>query len=132
MLYSLNRWENQDLITKMTERAGFVIADRYYPSNLAYGVARGLDLGWLVELDRGFPSASLVIVLDVPVPASFARKSRGRDVHERDRQLLVKVRRTYRTLARRFDWKIVDATRPFEEVHETVWNIVRKKFRLTP
>jgi dTMP kinase len=130
MLYSLNRWENQELITKLTERADFVIADRYYPSNLAYGVARGLSLGWLQELDRGLPTANLVIVLDAPVPASFTRKSRGRDVHERDRQLLFRVRRTYRTIARMLNWKIVDATHSFEEVHEAVWSIVRQKFRL--
>ncbi|HXL50647.1 MAG TPA: hypothetical protein VN949_02410, partial [Candidatus Limnocylindrales bacterium] len=42
MLYSLNRWENQELITNLTEKSDFVIADRYYPSNLAYGVSRGL------------------------------------------------------------------------------------------
>ena len=130
MLYSLNRWENQELITELIERADFVIADRYYPSNLAYGVARGLSLGWLQELDRGLPTASLVIVLDVPVPASFARKSRGRDVHERNRQLLIRVRQTYRTIARMLDWKIVDATHPVERVHEAVWSIVRQRFRL--
>ncbi len=132
MLYSLNRWENQELITKLSENSDFVIADRYYPSNLAYGVSRGLHIDWLQELDRGLPTASLVIVLDVPVPASFARKSRARDVHERNRQLLLRVRRTYQTLANRMDWKIVDATRPVGEVHEAVWSIVRKKFRLQP
>jgi dTMP kinase len=132
MLYSLNRWENQELITKLTDRADFVIADRYSPSNLAYGVSRGLSLEWLQELDRGLPTASLVIVLDVSVPASFARKSRGRDVHERNRQLLLKVRRAYRTLAKRLHWNMVDATRPVEEVHKDVWTTVRRKFRLTP
>src|SRR2546428_8944406 len=131
MLYSLNRWENQELITNLTEKSDFVIADRYYPSNLAYGVSMGLSLEWLQGLDRGLPTASLVIVLDVPVPESFARKSRGRDVHEKNRQLLAKVRRTYQTLAKKLGWKIVDATRPVEEVHEAVWGLVRKKFGLT-
>jgi thymidylate kinase len=81
-------------------------------------------------LDRGLPTASLVIVLDVPVPASFTRKSRGRDVHEKNRQLLVKVRRTYQTLAKKLGWKMVNATRSVEEVHEAVWSIVRHKFGL--
>ena len=132
MLYSLNRWENQEQIIKLVQNSDFVIADRYYPSNLAYGVSRGLSMEWLQGLDQGLPTASLVIVLDVPVPASFARKSKGRDVHEKNRQLLVKVRRIYRTLAKKLGWKMVDATRPVEEVHEAVWSIVRKKFRLTP
>jgi dTMP kinase len=132
MLYSLNRWENQELITKLTENADFVIADRYYPSNLAYGVSRGLSLEWLQGLDRGLPSASLVIVLDVPLRASFARKSTGRDIHEKNKELLSRVRQAYRILAKKLDWQMVDATRPVGEVHETVWRIVRKKFRLTP
>jgi dTMP kinase len=130
MLYSLNRWENQEQIVKLTENSDFVIADRYYPSNFTYGVSRGLRLDWLQGLDRGLPVASLVIVLDVPVHSSFSRKSRGRDVHERDKQLLTKVRRTYGALAKKFDWKMVDATRSVDEVHETVWTLVRKKFRL--
>jgi len=88
-------------------------------------------LEWLQGLDRGLPTASLVIVLDVPVPASFARKSRGRDVHEKNRQLLVKVRRRYQTLAKKLGWKMVDATRPVEKVHEAIWRLVRKKFGLT-
>jgi dTMP kinase len=132
MLYSLNRWENQELIVELTENSDYVIADRYYPSNLAYGVSRGLSLDWLQELDKGLPPTSLVIVLDVPVIASFDRKSAGRDVHERDKQFLLKVRRIYKTLARRLDWKIVDATRPVEKVHEAVWSIVKKRFRLAP
>jgi len=132
MLYSLNRWENQEQIIKLTQNSDFLIADRYYPSNLAYGVSRGLSLDWLQELDRGLPTVNLVVVLDVPVPASFVRKSTGRDVHERDKQLLTNVRRTYGVLAKKLDWKIVDAARSVDEVHDAVWSIVRKKFRLTP
>ena len=130
MLYSLNRWENQEQIVKLTQNSDFVIADRYYPSNLAYGVSRGLSLDWLQGLDRGLPTASLVIILDVPVHSSFTRKSTGRDAHERDKQLLTRVRRTYGALAKKFDWRIVDATRTVEEVHEAVWTLVKKKFRL--
>ena len=131
MLYSLNRWENQEQILKLVQNSDFVIADRYYPSNLAYGVSRGLSLEWLQGLDRGLPTASLVILLDVPVNSSFTRKSKDRDAHERDKQLLTKVRRTYGALAKKFGWKIVDATRSVEEVHEAVWGLVRKRFELT-
>src|SRR5207245_1904955 len=130
MLYSLNRWENQELIVKLTETADFVIADRYYPSNFAYGVSRGLSLGWLQGLDRGLPTASLVIVLDVPVPSSFSRKSTGRDVHEKDRQLLLKVRRTYGRLAKKLGWKIVDGNRALGESPEAATGILRKQRRM--
>ena len=130
MLYSLNRWENQEQIVKLTQDSDFVIADRYSPSNLAYGVSRGLSLKWLQGLDLGLPTASLVILLDVPVHSSFTRKYKGRDVHERDEQFLSKVRRTYGTLAKKLEWRVIDATPSVDEVHAAVWSIVRKKFRV--
>lgn len=130
MLYSLNRWENRRLISNLVASSDFVIADRYIPSNLAYGVSRGLRLDWLRGLDKGLPTSGLVIVLDVPVRSSFNRKTKNRDVHERDQKFLNEVRRTYRLLARRLGWKIVDATRSVEEVHATIWKIVARDFTL--
>jgi dTMP kinase len=130
MLYSLNRWENLSLIKKHVDQSDFLIADRYTPSNLAYGVSKGLDQRWLVELDRGLPQPSLVIVLDVPVPASFKRKSEGRDTHESSKRYMARVRQSYRSLARRYGWKLLDGTKPSERVHLEVLELVRGRFRL--
>ncbi len=124
MLYSLNRWENKDAITRRLEESDFLVVDRYFPSNLAYGLARGLDLSWLTTLDRGLPESDTVIVLDVPVRASFSRKARGRDLHESDRALLLRVRRAYLRLAQKYHWQVVDGARPAEEVAEAVWKAV--------
>ncbi|HEX4922133.1 MAG TPA: thymidylate kinase, partial [Candidatus Bathyarchaeia archaeon] len=129
MLYSLNRWENLPTIEKLTRENEFLIADRYTPSNLAYGTARGLDLQWLRTLDKGLPVAELVIVLDAPIPSSFARKARGRDRHERDKQLLSRVRKNYKTLSRLLGWQILDGSRPVENVRLDIWRLVQKKFR---
>ena len=131
MLYSLNRWENQELISNLVARSDFVIADRYTPSNLAYGVSRGLRLDWLQGLDKGLPTPNLVIVLDVPVRSSFNRKTKNRDLHERDERFLNEVKRTYRALASRLGWKIVDGTRLSEEVQATIWKMVAREFNLT-
>ncbi len=130
MLYSLNRWENKDQIYRLVKNADFVIADRYIPSNLAYGVSRGLSLRWLQGLDEGLPCTSLVIVLDVPIHASFARKSKNRDIHESDQRFLTTVRGAYRGLAHRLGWKMVDGTGPIGNVHATVWDIVQQRFGL--
>ena len=130
MLFSLNRWESSQLIDKQLNSNDFVIADRYTPSNLAYGVSRGLSLRWLLELDKGLPVPSLVVVLDVPIQSSFARKSKNRDVHEKNEKFLAEVKRTYRILARRLGWRIVDGRRPVSEVHAAIWKLVVQKFSL--
>jgi dTMP kinase len=129
MLYSLNRWENLHRIEKLTQENEFLIADRYTPSNLAYGLSQGLSLEWLRTLDLGLPKAELVIVLDTPVPSSFARKEKRRDIHEKDRLLLSRVRKNYKMLSRRIGWKILDGARPVESVRSEIWKLVQNKFQ---
>ncbi|HEV2119080.1 MAG TPA: dTMP kinase [Candidatus Bathyarchaeia archaeon] len=128
MLYSLNRWENLGTITSALKQNDFVICNRYTASNLAYGEARGLSVQWLAGLDAGLPEARAVFVLDVPTPKSFSRKTKRRDVNERDRAFLEKVRRNYRSLAHRFGWHLVDGTRPPNEVHERILLGLRSAF----
>jgi dTMP kinase len=120
MLYSLNRWENEDRITEALDSADVLLTDRYTPSNLAYGVAKALDVKWLVNLDRGLPEPDKILVLDVPVRYSFARKRKRRDLHESDRGLLLRVRKNYLKLASKFRWSVVDASRGTEEVHSEI------------
>ncbi len=120
MLYSLNRWENQNRIVEALDSADVVMTDRYTPSNLAYGLAKGLDLEWLANLDRGLPEPEKVLVLDVPVENSFARKPKRRDIHEGDHALLVRVRKNYLSLARKFGWRVIDANRPMTIVNKEI------------
>ena len=120
MLYSLNRWENREKIMRALDTADIVMTDRYTPSNIAYGLAKGLNLEWLTGLDRGLPEPDSIIVLDVPVEYSFARKRERRDAHESNRKLLLRVRRNYLSLARKLNWLVIDASRPAKMVHEDI------------
>ncbi len=120
MLYSLNRWENQERVLHALKVADILMVDRYTPSNLAYGLAKGLKFEWLSGIDEGLPKPNKVVVLDVPVEFSFSRKLRSRDAHESDRSLLVRVRRNYLSLARKLRWIVVDASRPAKIVSEEI------------
>ena len=128
MLYSLNRWEKLETVTGLLKENDFVLCNRYIPSNLAYGEARGLNVEWLSGLDSGLPEPGVVFVLDVPVPRSFSRKTTKRDVNEKDRTFLDRVRRNYRILARRFGWRLIDGTKSPEEVHEHILLGLRSAF----
>jgi dTMP kinase len=121
MLYSLNRWENEDTIIRKLETSDFLLANRYSASNFAYGLSHGLNLDWLRALDQGLPEPDVVIVLDAPIRSSFERKIQKRDVHENNRALLLRVRRNYLKLAKRFDWHVVEAVGPAIDVHARIW-----------
>jgi len=125
MLYSMNRWENLDKLRELLRDSDFLIVDRYYPSNLAYGIARGLDEQWLLSLDRGLPEPNKIILVDTSVEASFARKTSGRDIHERDKTFLKKVRKVYLSLAKRRKWTVVNGDRSLAEVNEDLWNALK-------
>lgn len=126
-LLAANRWEKVDQIRKSHEKNSVLIMNRYYQSNLVYGVVNGLDLKWLEGLDQGLPKADLVIVLDVSQNESFKRKKVNRDKFEKDTKFLKNISKTYKTLAKKYGWHVVDASKPRHDVHESIMKILSKK-----
>ena len=79
MLFAANRWEKKDELKSILARTDIVIVNRYSESNLAYGVANGLKLEWLLNLETGLPKPDTVIVLDAPPAAlHFAARTQQR------------------------------------------------------
>ena len=126
-LLAANRWEKLQEIKKAHSENSVLIMNRYYQSNLVYGVVNNLNLKWLQNLDEGLPKADLVIVLDVSQKESFSRKKSKRDKFEKDRKFLEQISKTYRKLAKKLDWKLVDASRTKEDVHQSIMEILSKK-----
>jgi len=129
ILYAANRWERKGDIERWLNEEKFVVIDRYYQSNLAYGLANDLELDWLLNLERGLPEADLVIVIDTPPEASFERKPAERDAYERDLSFLRRVREAYIRLSQRFSWVIVDGERSVEEVHNDIWELINRRLK---
>ena len=131
MLLSANRWEKKREIESMIENGTIVILNRYYQSNLVYGLSNGLSLNWLLGLDRGLPKEDLVVLLEVNPNTSFQRAlSEDRDIFEMNRMLLSEVQKNYRKFARKFGWKIVNGEKGKEEVHRDMMNIVKKNLKV--
>ncbi|HEX5979403.1 MAG TPA: dTMP kinase [Nitrososphaeraceae archaeon] len=125
MLLSANRWEKKNEIERMKKKDTIIIMNRYYQSNLVYGVSHDLGLEWLLNLDKGLPKEDLAIVLEVNPNISYQRVPGDRDTFEMDQKLLMKVHKNYRLLAKQFNWKIIDGDRDTEQVHNEIMNIVK-------
>jgi dTMP kinase len=126
-LLAANRWEKLGQIKAAQEQNSVVIMNRYYQSNLVYGVANGMPLSWLEGLDEGLPKADLVLVLDVSQKESFSRKKTNRDKFEKNIQFLKTISSTYRKLAKKYRWSIVNASQSKEAVHADIMKILSKK-----
>ena len=125
MLLSANRWEKKDEIESMLKKDTIIIMNRYYQSNIVYGVSHDLSLKWLLNLDKGLPKEDVVIVLEVNPNTSYQRVPGDRDTFEMDQKLLMKVHKNYRKLAKQFNWKVVNGEKVSEQVHNKIMNIVK-------
>jgi len=125
-LLAANRWEKLKEVQEALSKNYILIMNRYYQSNLVYGNANGLDLKWLSNLDAGLPKEDLVILLDVRPKDSFIRKRTRRDKFEKNKQFAQKIIHTYRILAKKFGWKIVNASQTQEQVHKSIKDIALK------
>lgn len=126
MLLSANRWEKKGEIEKIVSKGTTVIMNRYYQSNLVYGISKGLKLDWLLSLDKGLPKADLVIVIDIRPKTLVSRSKNVVDTFEKDLELIRRVKKNYRILANKFNWRIVEGEKSVDEVHGQVLRIVRK------
>ena len=126
-LLAANRWEKLDEIKKAQQKNSIVIMNRYRESNLVYGLVNGLTTDWLENLDAGLPKSDLVIVLDVTQSESFSRKKANRDRFEKNKNFSRKISRTYRSMAKKNRWKIIDATKSQQDVHMDIMKIFTKK-----
>ena len=127
LLYSANRWEVAEKLQREISKGTSVVVNRYWPSNLAYGIAHGLSSKWLASLDDGLPKPDLVIILDIPPHKSLERKRKGRDVHEGNLVYLRNVRNKYLQLARKYHWIIVNGARDTKTVQSEVRDVVTRR-----
>ena len=126
-LYALNRREKLDEIKKSAAKNSILIMNRYYHSNLVYGIANGLKEKWLQKLEEGLPKADLVIILDASQSDSFSRKKSKRDKFEKNKDFSQKISQIYRRLAKKHRWKMVNASGTKQEVHKEILKIIFKK-----
>ena len=129
MLLSANRWEMRVKIENHLEKGFTLVCNRYYHSNIPYGVANGLDRKWLQSLDEGLPESDLVVLVDIAPETSLARKGADRDIHERNLKFLLEVRKQYLVLANEQGWTVVDGENSVQKVSEDVWKAIAKKLK---
>ena len=103
-----------------------LIMDRYTPSNMAYGLANGLDREFLEYVDRRMPKPDLVILIDIDPQTARGRKGTDRDRFESRTGFLGAVRSNYLDLARGGAWRVVDGCGEPGAVHGEIAAEVRR------
>lgn len=130
MLMSANRWELEPKISD-ANKGGVLILDRYKESNIAYGVANGLERKWLEDLDKNLPDSDMVFYIKTD-PADTREREEIPDKFERDIEYLTKVGKVYNTLSIENRWHVIDGKETPERIHELILVELRKHFKIPP
>jgi dTMP kinase len=129
LLFSANRWEKKKEIESMLENGTIIVMNRYWQSNLVYGVANGMDINWLLRLDKGLPKEDVVLVILVN-PSISAKRAEMQDAFESDPQLAAKAYKNYLKFAKQYRWKVIDGSKSKEQVHQEITKIIRKELKV--
>jgi dTMP kinase len=126
MLMSANRWERKREIESLVKTGTIVVINRYYQSNLVYGISNGLNIDWLLNLDKGLPKEDIAIVINIS-PSTVKLRTEKLDLFERSEKLLLAVNKNYSKLAKQFSWKIVSGDNSKEQVHQDILNLLKRE-----
>jgi dTMP kinase len=129
LLFSANRWEKKKEIESMLENGTIIVMNRYWESNLVYGVANGMDANWLLRLDKGLPKEDIIFVILVN-PSISAKRAEMQDAFESDPQLAAKAYENYLKFAKQFRWRIIDGSKSKEQVHQEIMKIIGKELKV--
>jgi dTMP kinase len=114
-------------------KSAFIILDRSFPSTLAYQLI-GRNLKKLISINdylkidflaRQKIEPDLIIVFDIPVDVALKRLKKKTKFEKK--KFLMKVRKAYLSLAKKFNWYVIDGSKDKNEIKKNVWLILREK-----
>ncbi|XP_077563094.1 uncharacterized protein LOC144178837 [Haemaphysalis longicornis] len=131
LLFSANRWQEAETIRNAVAQQTTVICDRYAYSGVAFSAAKGLDVMWCQQPDRGLPQPDLVLYMSASPDVLDARAGFGKERYE-NAEFQAKVRAEYDRFAALESgsgrWVNVDSGRGIEEVHRDILSAVLDAF----
>lgn len=129
LLFAADRVDHVEReIKPLLNEGKIVVSDRYLYSSLAYQGAAGLDLEWIMEINRMVPKPDLAIYLDVPIEVVMRRIQRGRKRSVMESlEIQTRVREVYLKLVEKGLLILVDGNRPIMDVAQDIQRIVLEK-----
>ncbi|KAG0208562.1 hypothetical protein BGX33_006161 [Mortierella sp. NVP41] len=128
LLFSANRWEAMQTMKRKLETGTHLIVDRYAYSGVAFSTAKGLDLTWCKNPDRGLVRPDLTFFLDLPTAEAEKRGGFGEERYEK-RELQERVREVFLRLKGK-EWVMVDARESVQAMHHKILKQAEEKIRV--
>ncbi|XP_012517399.1 PREDICTED: thymidylate kinase [Propithecus coquereli] len=131
LLFSANRWEQVPLIKEKLSQGVTLVVDRYAFSGVAFtGAKENFSLDWCKQPDVGLPKPDLVLFLQLRLADAALRGEFGQERYE-DRAFQERALQCFQQLMgdETVNWKIVDASKSIEDVHEEIFALSEDAIR---
>ncbi len=120
-LYCLNRRDFEPQLQQMIMDGKVVIAEDYIGTGMAWGMAKGLSLDEVLELNKGLLVEDLSILIE---GKRFTEAQEKQHIHEQNNGLITRVTGILHDFSGKLGWGKVDTT-SIEETHEKIWKLVK-------
>lgn len=130
LLFAADRVDHIEYIIKPSLLANkIVISDRYVESAVAYQTAAGLQMEWVLNLNKYTVNPNLTIILDINPEVGLARKKKLADKFEHV-EFLKKVREIYLQRAQSQNYPVINTDRSLNIVQEDIRKLVQDQIIL--
>jgi dTMP kinase len=125
LLFAADRLDHlANVIEPALDAGKIVISDRYFESSIAYQTVAGVELNWVMELNKFIKNPDLTLILDIEPEIGLARKSKLESKFE-EPSFLHKVREIYLERARLQQYPIVKTNRSIAEVQKYIQELIQ-------
>ncbi|WP_292460693.1 dTMP kinase [Methanothermococcus sp.] len=133
LLFAADRIEHTEEI-KQNLKKSHIVCDRYIYSSVVYQSIQGIELDFIMNINKFAKKPDVLIFLDVDIEESFKRMGgRSKEIFE-NREMLEKVRKKYHEIIERrlfepkYGYIQVDTTgKAIEEVYNEITKELREK-----
>lgn len=124
-VFAQNRRDFQDILITLLNSNINIVAEDYTHTGTAWGMTRGLSFEELEIINKDLLVPDLEILMDGERFLTSIEKNHRNEGSTNDWN---QSRMIYKDLAKRFNWPIVNANQSIEEVHEDIWDYIKKIF----
>jgi dTMP kinase len=124
LLFSANRWEQNDELISMLEQGKTVIADRYSFSGIAYSLAKNMDHEFCTKCERGLVKPDLILYLENDLEMASKRPGYGEEIYEK-LDFQQRVDQQFKKVLKGFEHHIINGNDTIDNVHESIMEIVQ-------
>ena len=123
LIYTLNRAQYEENLLRLLEQNRNVVAEDYTGTGIAWGIGRDIHSEFLEKLNSSLFKEDMAILLDGERFESAIEKNHRNETNE---ALTNKVRNIHLDLAKKYNWKIINANKTIDEVHENIYKEIKK------